>query len=173
MLYLKLFVNLYFKVVFHSCDFSDTPPTQPPRKITSSPISAEQLNLRLPSLSFLPLQRPTLITMQAQNNPVKMLKRSKHKTIEDLQNEVRANQSAVQNLWKLKEKEHKFWKEGLCEKEVGWCRDHRNFCDVNSTCDLWDPIPASSAEGRLTYIKNRCFSFTVPKRVPISGTGSL
>jgi len=153
MLYLKLFVNLYFKVVFHSCDFSDTPPTQPPRKITSSPISAEQLNLRLPSLSFLPLQRPTLITMQAQNNPVKMLKRSKHKTIEDLQNEVRANQSAVQNLWKLKEKEHKFWKEGLCEKEVGWCRDHRNFCDVNSTCDLWDPIPASSAEGRLTYIK--------------------
>ena len=147
MLYLKLFVNLYFKVVFHSCDFSDTPPTQPPRKITSSPISAEQLNLRLPSLSFLPLQRPTLITMQAQNNPVKMLKRSKHKTIEDLQNEVRANQSAVQNLWKLKEKEHKFWKEGLCEKEVGWCRDHRNFCDVNSTCDLWDPIPASSAEG--------------------------
>ena len=153
MLYLKLFVNLYFKVVFHSCDFSDTPPTQPPRKITSSPISAEQLNLRLPSLSFLPLQRPTLITMQAQNNPVKMLKRSKHKTIEDLQNEVRDNQSAVQNLWKLKEKEHKFWKEGLCEKEVGWCRDHRNFCDVNSTCDLWDPIPASSAEGRLTYIK--------------------
>lgn len=153
MLYLKLFVNLYFKVVFHSCDFSDTPPTQPPRKITSSPISAEQLNLRLPSLSFLPLQRPTLITMQAQNNPVKMLKRSKHKTIEDLQNEVRANQSAVQNLWKLKEKEHKFWKEGLCEKEVGWCRDHRNFCDVNSTCDLWDPIPASSGEGRLTYIK--------------------
>ena len=153
MLYLKLFVNLYFKVVFHSCDFSDTPPTQPPRKITSSPISAEQLNLRLPSLSFLPLQRPTLITMQVQNNPVKMLKRSKHKTIEDLQNEVRASQSAVQNLWKLKEKEHKFWKEGLCEKEVGWCRDHRNFCDVNSTCDLWDPIPASSAEGRLTYMK--------------------
>ena len=82
-----------------------------------------------------------------------MLKRSKHKTIEDLQNEVRASQSAVQNLWKLKEKEHKFWKEGLCEKEVGWCRDHRNFCDVNSTCDLWDPIPTSSAEGRLTYMK--------------------
>ena len=166
MLYLKLFVNLYFKVVFHSCDFSDTPPTQPPRKITSSPISAEQLNLRLPSLSFLPLQRPTLITMQAQNNPVKMLKRSKHKTIEDLQNEVRANQSAVQNLWKLKEKEHKFWKEGLCEKEVGWCRDHRNFCDVNSTCDLWDPIPASSAEGRLKDIKNRCFLSCLSIKMP-------
>ena len=88
--------------------------------------------------------------MQAQDNPVKMLKKSEHKTIEDLQKRVSANQSALEKLWKLKEKEKKFWKKGLCEKEVGWCGTHRNFCDVDSPCKPWDPIPASSAEGRLT-----------------------
>ena len=97
--------------------------------------------------------------MEAEDNPKIMLKRSKHKTIEDLRKNVSANQSAVQNLWKLKEKEKKFWKKGLCKKEVGWCRiQHRDFCDLDSECKPWDPIPASSAEGRLTDIKNRCFS---------------
>ena len=81
---------------------------------------------------------------------MKMLKKSKHKTIEDLQKKVSANQSAVRKLWKLKEKEKKFWKKGLCEKEVGWCGwKHKNFCDIDSTCKPWDPIPASSAEGKM------------------------
>ena len=88
--------------------------------------------------------------MQAYSNTVKTLEKSKHKTIEDLQKEVSANQSAVQELWNLKEKEKRFWKKGLCEKEVGWCGTHRNFCDVDSKCKPWDPIPVSSAEGRLT-----------------------
>ena len=96
--------------------------------------------------------------MEAEDNPKRMLKRSKYKTIEDLQKKVRVNQSAVQKLWKLKAKEKKFWKKGLCEKEVGWCRtQHIKFCDVDSKCKPWDPIPVSSAEGRLTDIKNRCF----------------
>ena len=95
----------------------------------------------------------TSAAMEAQGNPVKMLKKSKHKSIEDLQKQVRANQSAVQKLWKLKEEEKKFWKKGLCEKEVGWCGMHKNFCDVDSTCKPWDLIPASSAEGILKDIK--------------------
>ena len=89
-------------------------------------------------------------TMQAQDNPVKMLKKSKHKTVEDLKKQLSAGQSNVQKLWKLKEREKKFWKEGLGEKEVGWCSIHRDFCDVDSPCKPWDPIPASSARGRLT-----------------------
>ena len=97
--------------------------------------------------------------MEAEDNPVRMLRKSKHKTIEDLKKNVSANQSAVEKLWKLKEKEKKFWRTGLCEKEVGWCCvTHRNFCDVDSKCKPWDPIPARSSEGRLTDIKNRCFS---------------
>ena len=85
--------------------------------------------------------------MQAQANPVKMLRKSKYKTIEDLQKKVSYSQSTIQKLWRLKEKEKKFWKKGLSEKEVGWCKSHRNFRDINSSCKPWDPIPASSAEG--------------------------
>ena len=97
--------------------------------------------------------------MEAEDNPKRMLKRSKYKTIEDLQKWVSVNQSKVQNLWKLKEKEKKFWKKGLCEKEVGWCRiQHRDFCDLDSDCKPWDPIPASSAVGMLSDIINMRFS---------------
>ena len=91
--------------------------------------------------------------MQAQDNPVKMLKKSKHKTIGDLQKQVSASQSALRKLWKLKEKEKQFWKKG--EKEVGWCGTHRNFCDIDSTCKPWDPIPVQSAEGRMKDFKKR------------------
>ena len=102
--------------------------------------------------------------MEAQCNPVKMLKRSKHKTIEDLQKQVRQYQSVVEKLWKMKEKEKKFWKKG--EKEVGWCNTHR-WVDVDSTCKPWDPIPASSAEGMLTNIKIRCFLSWCSIKMPL------
>lgn len=102
--------------------------------------------------------------MEARGNPVISLKKSRHKSIKDLRNQVRANQSAVQKLWKLKEEEKKFWKKGLHEKEVGWCGMHKNFCDVDSTCKPWDPIPASSAEGSLTDIKNNVSHHTGAKR---------
>ena len=102
--------------------------------------------------------------MQAQDNPVKMLKKSKHKTIEDLKKHLSASQSVVQKMWKLKEKEKKFWKKG--EKEVGWCGMHRDFCDIGSACKPWDPIPASSAEGRLKDIKNRCFLSCLSIKMP-------
>ena len=81
---------------------------------------------------------------------MRKMKKSKHKTWSALQKWRRNNRYAVKKLWKLKEKEKKFWKKGLNEKEVGWCWTHRNFCDVDSKCKPWDPIPASSAEGRLT-----------------------
>ena len=97
----------------------------------------------------------SLCTMDAQDNcgnwvTAQMLKKSKHKTVEDLKKQLSAGQSNVQKLWKLKEREKKFWKEGLGEKEVGWCSIHRDFCDVDSPCKPCDPIPASSARGRLT-----------------------
>ena len=104
--------------------------------------------------------------MQAQDNPMKKLKKSKHKTIEDLQKKVSANQSAVRKLWKLKEKEKKFWKKGICEKEVGWCKSHKNFCDIDSSCKPWDPIPASSPEGGIKDIKKRCFWSCLSKKMP-------
>ena len=74
---------------------------------------------------------------------------------------MRANQSVIEKLWKMKEKEKKFWKKG--EKEVGWCNTHR-WVDVDSTCKPWDPIPASSAEGSLTDIKNNVSHHTGAKR---------
>ena len=81
-----------------------------------------------------------------------MLKKSKHKSIEDLQKQGRINQSKLQRIWNLKKEEKQFWKKGLNKKEVGWCGKHWNFCDVDSKCKPMDPIPASSAEGRLMYI---------------------
>ena len=104
--------------------------------------------------------------MQAQHNPVIMLRKSKYKTIKDLRKKVSASQSAIQKLWKLKEKEKKFWKKGLCEKEVGWCKLHRNFCDIDSSCKPWDPIPASSPEGGIKDIKKRCFWSCLSKKMP-------
>ena len=100
-----------------------------------------------------PVQCPSShCTMQAEDNPLIMLKKSKHKSIEDLQKQVRINQSQLQRIWNLKKEEKQFWKKGLNEKEVGWCGKHWNFCDVDSKCKPMDPIPASSAEGRLMYI---------------------
>ena len=86
-------------------------------------------------------------TMEAQDNLVETEKRSVHKSVEELEQEVSAKQSEIRELWKLKVKEKRFWKEGLCEKDVGWCDEHKNFCDVDSKCKPWDPIPATSAEG--------------------------
>ena len=122
-----------------------------------------------PTPSRNPKSQPT---MEAQDNPMRVLKKSKHKTIEDLQKEVKANQSGVTKDWRLKEKEKQFWKKG--EKEVGWCETHRNFCDLDSKCKPMDPLPASSAEGRSTDIKNRCFSSFLSTKIlsPLQGTHS-
>ena len=46
--------------------------------------------------------------MEAQDNPRRELKKSKHKTIEDLQKQVKADQSGVTKDWRLKEKEKQF-----------------------------------------------------------------
>ena len=54
--------------------------------------------------------------MEARGNPVISLKKSRHKSIKDLRNQVRANQSAVQKLWKLKEEEKRFGKKDSMKK---------------------------------------------------------
>lgn len=72
--------------------------------------------------------------MEAQENPVSMLKRSEHKTIRELEAKVLSKQSEIRGLWKLKAKEKKNWKKGLPGEEVGWCKRHENFCDIDSDC---------------------------------------
>ena len=83
--------------------------------------------------------------MEAQDNLVITDKRNVHKSVEELEEEVSAKQSEIRELWRLKAKEKGYWRKG--GKDVGWCDKHQNFCDVDSKCKPWDPIPATSAEG--------------------------
>ena len=83
--------------------------------------------------------------MDFQDNPVEIEKRSQHKSIEELENEVASRRSEICKLWRLKEKEKNcWWKKEAGEDEVGWCDTHNDFCDVDSTCAPWDPIPINS-----------------------------
>ena len=75
---------------------------------------------------------------------MKAEKRNEHKSVKELEQEVNAKQSEIRMKWKLKVKEKRNFRKGLHEKEVGWCDEHNDFCDIDSKCDPWDPIPATS-----------------------------
>ena len=88
--------------------------------------------------------------MEAEYNLVKAEKRNEHKLVEELEKEVNAKQSEIRMMWKLKVKEKRNWRKG--EKEVGWCEEHRDFCDIDSECNPWDPIPAPSDKGSTCFM---------------------
>ena len=88
--------------------------------------------------------------MDFEENPVEIERRSHHKSIEELEKEVGSKRSEICKLWRVKEKEKKgWWKVPTGEEEVGWCYEHKDFCDVDSACTTWDPIPVNSSEGML------------------------
>ena len=82
-------------------------------------------------------------------------RRSQHKSIEELEKEVGSKKSEICKLWRVKEKEKNSWRKKSLEDEVGWCYEHKDFCDINSACPTWDPIPATSLEGKLLLAISR------------------
>ena len=88
--------------------------------------------------------------MDFQDNPVEIERRSQHKSIKELEKEVGSKKSEICKLWRVKEKEKKSW--WKCDDEVGWCYEHKDFCDVDSACTTWDPIPVNSSEGTLLLV---------------------
>ena len=87
--------------------------------------------------------------MDSRENPVEIERRSQHKSIKELEKEVDSKKSEICKLWRVKEKEKNSWRKKSLEDEVGWCYEHKDFCDVDSACPTWDPIPANSLEGKL------------------------
>ena len=85
--------------------------------------------------------------MDFQDNPVEIERKSQHKSIKELEKEVGSKKSEICKLWRVKEKEKNSW--WKCDDEVGWCYEHKDFCDVDSACTTWDPIPVNSSEGML------------------------
>ena len=93
--------------------------------------------------------------MDSRENPVEIERRSQHKSIKELEKEVDSKKSEICKLWRVKEKEKNSWRKKSLEDEVGWCYEHKDFCDVGSTCPTWDPIPANSLEGKLPLAISR------------------
>ena len=85
--------------------------------------------------------------MDFTENPDESKWRSKHKSIKGVLKEVSDVKSAICKSFRAYEKKRKYLASGKYDREPGWCFEHQDFCDVDSPCVPWDPIPANSSEG--------------------------
>ena len=115
-------------------------------------------------------ETPTALveTMDFKENPVEVQKKSLHKSIEELEKEVGSKKSEICKLWRVKEKEKNKWRKKSLDDEVGWCYEHKDFCDVNSACPTWDPIPATSLEGKLPLAISKASNHILLRYVRLS-----
>ena len=77
--------------------------------------------------------------MQAEDNPLIMLKKSKHKSIEDLQKQVRINQSQLQRIWNLEKRRNSFGRKDSMKRR--WAGVESTGTSVMLTANASQGIP--------------------------------